>query len=187
MNHQQYQENCLKTASNPDQSAMYNGSLLWQTIRLASLVGALMDLVKKQIFYGSKKVKEEDIDAKVAEIAGSLRGLQLVRNSPVERRQIGADLQILHSIVGCVGEAGEMAEAALKLLAGQDIKTNLEEEFGDNMYYLAIGMKYLGVTQEQVFDSNMAKLSTRYPEGYFSLDRAENRDLDAEKAALERS
>jgi NTP pyrophosphatase (non-canonical NTP hydrolase) len=86
-----------------------------------------------------------------------------------ERRQIIAAL-------GLAGEAGEFANLIKKGTAhGHDIPSEkLAEELGDILWYVAEAASSLGLTLDQIGQDNIAKLKSRYPQG-FSQDRSRNR------------
>lgn len=93
--------------------------------------------------------------------------------------------QLLHSIVGMMGELGELAGAIEKhLWYGQQLDYgNLWEEFGDVAWYLAEGASSMKWDLNAILASNLKKLKKRYPERYTD-HHAANRDLAAERATL---
>lgn len=94
--------------------------------------------------------------------------------------------RLLHSAVGCCTEAGELQDALKReLFYGKPFDaTNLCEEYGDLLWYVAIGLDALGVSMEDCMERNINKLKARYP-AKFDAAKAVNRNLDAERAALE--
>ncbi len=95
-------------------------------------------------------------------------------------------LRLLHAGMGMATESGEFLDQLKKhLFYGKDLdETNLIEELGDLMWYIAVAASALGVTIEKFQRLNIDKLKARYPER-FSEERAENRDLDVERKVLE--
>lgn len=93
---------------------------------------------------------------------------------------------LLHASMGLVTEAGEFQDAIKKhLYYGRELDTvNLKEELGDLIWYCAIALEALGTDFESVMQTNIDKLSARYPEK-FTEELAENRDLEKERAILE--
>jgi NTP pyrophosphatase (non-canonical NTP hydrolase) len=100
--------------------------------------------------------------------------------------EFGVNSRILHACMGTTTEAGELVDACKKsMFYGKTLdKVNLAEEAGDVLWYIAILCDELGVTFEELFEVNIAKLKKRYGEK-FSDDKAENRDLTAEREILE--
>lgn len=95
---------------------------------------------------------------------------------------------LLHAAMGCVTEAGEFMDAMKRqMIYGKDLDhTNVIEELGDLMFYVAMACNDLGVPIEHVVEKNMQKLRQRYPDK-FTSERALNRDLGAERQVLEGS
>lgn len=96
--------------------------------------------------------------------------------------------RILHGAMGACTEGGELLDACKKhVFYGRELdKVNIKEEIGDVLWYIAILCDELGLTFEEVMDTNIAKLKARYGEK-FSAEKAENRDLEKERAILENS
>jgi NTP pyrophosphatase (non-canonical NTP hydrolase) len=93
---------------------------------------------------------------------------------------------LLHGMIGICTEAGELLDAYKKLhWYGKSIdKVNITEELGDICWYMALIMRYQGLTWEDVWQKNIDKLWERYPEG-FSKHHANNRNLKQERKVLE--
>jgi NTP pyrophosphatase (non-canonical NTP hydrolase) len=97
-------------------------------------------------------------------------------------------IRVNHSIIGLTGELGEMATAFQKwIYYGKELdRTNLIEEYGDALWYIAEGLNALGVNMEDVMAANIRKLKVRYPEKYTDqLAEESNRDRTAERKAVE--
>jgi NTP pyrophosphatase (non-canonical NTP hydrolase) len=94
--------------------------------------------------------------------------------------------RIEHAAMGLVTEAGECMDALKKTkIYGKPFDAvNMKEEMGDVFWYLAIMCDELGITFEEVWEKNIAKLSKRYPEK-FTEELALNRNLEAERKTLE--
>jgi len=94
--------------------------------------------------------------------------------------------RILHGVLGVGTEAGEIQNAVKKsIFYGRQLdKTNLKEEIGDILWYIAILLNECDWTFEDVMERNIAKLRKRYPE-QFTDEAANNRDLKGERAVLE--
>ena len=67
------------------------------------------------------------------------------------------------SVLGLVGEAGEIAEKVKKLLRGDGKlkKVDMAKELGDVMYYIARIADYYKLTLEEIAKLNIKKLKSR--------------------------
>lgn len=94
--------------------------------------------------------------------------------------------RIEHAAMGLVTEAGEVMDALKKTkIYGKPFDpVNMKEEIGDVFWYLAIMCDELGISFEEVWEKNIAKLAKRYPEK-FTEELALKRDTDAERKVLE--
>lgn len=95
--------------------------------------------------------------------------------------------RIEHAVYGIATEAGELMDALKQSkIYGKGLdKTNLVEEVGDVMWYLALLCDELEITFEEVWDKNIRKLKARYPEK-FSKKNAAKRNLEKERQELEK-
>jgi len=96
------------------------------------------------------------------------------------------DMGRIHAAMGICGEAGEVMDHMKKVTFNNkdlDIK-HLIAELGDICWYINLMITSLGTTWEHVFDVNIAKLSVRHPGLKYSHDNSNNRDVEAEKAAM---
>ena len=94
-------------------------------------------------------------------------------------------LRLLHAKDGICTEAGEFADQFKRhVYYHQPLnETNLIEELGDIMWYVALACNVLGVTIGAVQIANIRKLQKRYPEK-FTVECATNRNVTAEIDAL---
>jgi|DEB0MinimDraft_6_1074348.scaffolds.fasta_scaffold55822_3 NTP pyrophosphatase (non-canonical NTP hydrolase) len=95
-------------------------------------------------------------------------------------------VRLLHAGLGVATEAAEIADILKKhVYYGKPLdKTHLKEEIGDVLYYLAIAIDALDSDFQTLKDANIAKLKTRYPDG-FEKNKALKRDVEAEYRAME--
>lgn len=91
-----------------------------------------------------------------------------------------------HAIDGLATEAGELLDAMKKAkYYGKELDlTNLKEEGGDMLWYLALMFDELGTSFEEEMARNNAKLKARFPEK-FTQEGALVRDLGKERGILE--
>lgn len=92
----------------------------------------------------------------------------------------------LHAGMGMETEVGEfMDELKAHIFYNKPLdETNLEEELGDLMWYVALACDAYGLSLSSIMAKNIAKLQARYPEKFTEL-QALNRDLDRERETLE--
>lgn len=93
----------------------------------------------------------------------------------------------LHSALGCADESGEIVKNIKDhLFYDKELTFSaLKEEYGDLLWFIAIGLDAIGSSFEEVMEMNIAKLRERYPEK-FEHDKAINRSSGAELAVLEK-
>ena len=75
---------------------------------------------------------------------------------------------LINGVMGLCGESGEAIDMVKKHLhQGHELdKEKLLKELGDIAWYLAETAYAMGVELDTVFESNIAKLKARYPEGF---------------------
>lgn len=98
----------------------------------------------------------------------------------------GDQPRFLHAALGIAGEAGEVVDI-IKKVAMYDRpldRNHLIEEIGDLAWYVNLMIDAAGSTWSEVFEKNIAKLETRYPEKKFDAGRAIDRDKEAEQEAM---
>lgn len=83
--------------------------------------------------------------------------------------------------LGLCGEAGEAAELIKKAMyQGHQLNvTELSEELGDVMWYVAVTAWAAGLDLEKVMEENEKKRKRRYPVG-FSAERSRGRKHEAD-------
>lgn len=94
---------------------------------------------------------------------------------------------ITHMLFGIITETGELTDIFKKGLAyGKEIDwVNVEEELGDIMFYIASFCRINGLNLEEIINTNVLKLESRYPEK-FTQFHANNRNLEKERGILEK-
>lgn len=93
--------------------------------------------------------------------------------------------EIMHACFGAANETGEIFRNIKRAsYGGKDLDlTNLDEEFGDLLWFVALYCDGRGTTISDLMDKNIAKLKVRFPDK-FTVDKNENRDTEAEAAAM---
>lgn len=92
---------------------------------------------------------------------------------------------VLHALLGIGTEAGELQDMLKKhLMYGKAFdRTNLVEECGDLLWYIALALKTVNVTMSDCMERNIKKLQVRYPQK-FTTENALNRNLEQEARVL---
>ena len=88
--------------------------------------------------------------------------------------------RLMTAAVGMSAEAGEFTEIVKKIVfQGKPVNNenlfHLKRELGDIMWYVSQACLGLDISLEEVIQLNFEKLTARYPEGAFSIERSENR------------
>lgn len=79
--------------------------------------------------------------------------------------------ELFHLLLGLVGETGEIAEKAKKIVRDRDSDfsqwdaANLKKELGDSLWYIAVIADYFGIPLDDVAQLNIAKLADRQRRG----------------------
>lgn len=151
---------------------------LLQILRIAATALQLLDMYKKQIFYG----KEISLNKK-RDLFENLENL--ITDIPFNDKLGNVNPRILHSILGCSSESGELIEALLiGIETGNIDYVNIAEEMADINWYQAIFYDESSLKWSNSLDANIAKLKQRFPDKFNSTDAIE-RNLDAEREILE--
>ena len=102
----------------------------------------------------------------------------------VELDRKGANIErLLTAGVGINAEGGEFLEIVKKMVFqgkpfNEDNGEHMIIELGDLMWYVAQATQALGVSFEEVIETNVKKLEKRYPGGQFDIYYSENRASD---------
>jgi NTP pyrophosphatase (non-canonical NTP hydrolase) len=79
--------------------------------------------------------------------------------------------ELLHLVLGLVGESGEIAEKFKKWVRDLDSdesridRTDIAKELGDVLWYLAVLADYLDLSLNDIATANLAKLASRRDRG----------------------
>jgi len=178
MNYDQYIKDATRTESRID-AVNSSPKALMEALQIFILSGQVLDLYKRQVYYG-KDFTDEQIAPLLAEI-NTISGEGVDR----AREDIDVNPRVFHAAMGFATEAGEIMEAMVAGIEGAGFDTvNFMEEIGDMNWYQAIALDETGTELEDILDRNIAKLKARFPEK-FTEHHAANRDLDAERQILE--
>jgi NTP pyrophosphatase (non-canonical NTP hydrolase) len=133
----------------------------------------LVEQCKKSLFYG-KDAPQKALD-----------GLFRQKFSMNMNAEYPPNVNLLHGLLGIVGETSEVAQLTEKLLEGWDIdRERFINEIGDQIWYAAIALEALGSSLDEATSKNNTKLRERFPERFeasLALDKNEN----AEEMAMQ--
>ncbi|MEV0611676.1 nucleoside triphosphate pyrophosphohydrolase family protein [Nonomuraea sp. NPDC050404] len=79
--------------------------------------------------------------------------------------------ELFHLLLGLVGETGEIAEKAKKIVRDHDSDfsqwdiEDLKKELGDSLWYIAVIADHFDIALEEVAQLNIAKLADRQRRG----------------------
>ena len=124
---------------------------------------------------------EEFVDAVTSDASKDFVALA---DRMVELDQKGANIErLLTAGVGINAEGGEFLEIIKKMVFqgkpwNDDNREHLIIELGDLLWYVAQATQALGVSFEEVIETNVKKLEKRYPGGSFDIYYSENRAED---------
>lgn len=185
---QNFTELALRTESRPESLQNLTKQAVLELLGVMVVAAAAVDTAKRAIFYG-KPLDKEKIYTELAMLSVKAFGLSTLiegGDAAIQGEENHApNLRLLHATLGIFGEAGELAEALEKqMLTGELDMVNVSEELGDADWYKQIGHDETGVSEADVRAKIIAKLQKRYPEK-FTSEAAHNRDLAAERTALE--
>lgn len=93
-------------------------------------------------------------------------------------KSLTLEQQMNHALHGMVGEIGEIHSLYQKVYQGHEKpdREHIIKELGDLMWFAAEFSTSLGISFDEVLETNIDKLIKRYPEGFdveHSLHRAE--------------
>ena len=108
--------------------------------------------------------------------------------SALAMRTANTDNPVMNALLGIAGESGEVCDYMKKCIFHDktfDVDV-VAAEIGDLCWYINLLVVSMGLTWEDILEMNIAKLEARYPDLRFDPERANNRDVAAEQAAMAR-
>lgn len=148
-------------------------SMVYRAVQIAEAAGNLAEFIKKGVFH-RHGLNENVIKYNLERLNYSME------NFFIKKRLIGFKLNsfkmLFWNVIGLIGEAGEIAGLASHwLVNGEYDEEKFIKELGDCLWYLSAICTKLNVPLEEVMETNIEKLKTRYPDG-FSSEASINRD-----------
>lgn len=181
----------LRTESNID-AIKTNKEMLILLLSTIIAMSEVLDAVKKQVFYSNdKKLRSEESFDNIlvaSSAVDTLREMLMVRDEEnlSLTDNIEVNPRIFHGLLGTITESGELAEILLNaVMSGEDVDpVHVSEELADSDWYKAITVDELNIDYYMSLTNVIRKLRVRFPDK-FSIEDAANRDLKAERIALE--
>lgn len=181
----------LRTESNID-AIKTNKEMLVLLLSTIITMSEVLDAVKKQVFYSNdKKLRSEESFDNIltaSSAVDALREMLMVRDEEnlSLTDNIEVNPRIFHGLLGTITESGELAEILLNaVMSGEDVDpVHVSEELADSDWYKAITVDELNIDYYMSLTNVIRKLRVRFPDK-FSIEDAANRDLKAERIALE--
>jgi len=194
MNLQQYTQGALLTESKIEAATVFDYPQFKNIIDVIINANRLLDLYKKNIYYG-KQINYETWRLAVGELAIATVALEqdaFGNPRPAHPKTLAVDPRILHGIIGISTEASELLEAIEPHLGKinhdeQLDHVNLGEEVGDISWYIAILLDAIRRDWEQELSKNADKLEARNRGKKFDAAATINRNVEQERQILEGS
>jgi NTP pyrophosphatase (non-canonical NTP hydrolase) len=157
------------------------GAMIAELTAVAS-ASARLDQIKKHLFYGRPLPGVPQGPAHAQSEDGPTDG-------QVGLQVTEAQLRLLHGLLGLISESSEMIDG-LGIKLGEQMTitpdmVNVAEEIGDILWYASVMCDASGSDTATAMKKNLAKLEKRYG-GSFSAEKANDRDLDAERDILKK-
>lgn len=81
-----------------------------------------------------------------------------------------ADNELMHLLLGLLGESGEIAEKVKKIIRDNDsdfsqLNELFEKELGDVLWHIAVIADYFDIPLEKIAQQNIDKLADRHKRG----------------------
>ena len=94
------------------------------------------------------------------------------------------NVRLLQAALGLSSESGEFCDAVHRAMYyGQELdETNLKEELGNLLWFVAEACNALGIEMSDVMEANIAKLQSRFPKKFDAV-RAEEENRDRQRDA----
>ena len=187
MDSKTYIQNAIRTESIISSIEIDDPVQFHSVVESFIITSTLLDLYKKNIFYGKPidKTKWDTLAQRLIDQSKNLTGGKYIHLT--KPKTLTIDPRVFHAIVGIATESGELVEAMQPAWRGDAVPldyVNLSEEVGDLNWYQAILIDATGADWDDIRDTNIAKLKNRYPDK-FDSDLAINRNLESERAILE--
>ena len=177
MNVGEYQKLALRTNA---QLKDYDEDVLHMKLGILTEIGELLDILKKNIAY-QKPIDPVHIREEIADVCWYIVNLATINKIELDYLYTEEDFRGDHS-----STSQQIGGWIVDELPSLFFSGNIKEPF---FYYSFLGALYAIACEMKVdfnlgLELNIKKLEQRYPEK-FTVEKAENRDLEAERKILE--
>lgn len=177
----------LRTESHIE-SVKTNRSMFVALLLANIAIGEMLDAFKKQIFYGNdSKLRQKSLNEMALAVMNAESVIDVLNNDEWSLDdELSVNPRILHGLLGTITESAELSEILLNAINEETPvdPVHVTEELADGDWYKAILVDELNIDYNQGLTNVINKLRVRYPEK-FSNELAANRNLEAERVALE--
>lgn len=180
----QYVKDAVRTESRIEKVTLLDSETFGAALQIFIQSGQILDMFKKNIFYG-KEIDWERVEDKLGKIE-----MDSGAGFADRKTDLDIDPRMFHALIGTATEAAELMEALLAYTEGEGLDIfNVLEEFGDINWYEAIAIdasngELEAFGFEDVLRTNIEKLRKRFPEK-FTSEKAIKRNLEDERETLE--
>lgn len=162
-------------------------ALVFQLFANITELSNMLDLSKKDIFYGKELEGVADAKANALVEAGKAEILDILQVAQNTILSSDKNVRILHSVLGMASEVGEIITCFMEAMSeGNELDVvNFKEELSDIQWYTSVGLDALDSSLEEVWHLNIEKLKKRYPGQKFTEEAAINRDTNSERKVMD--
>ena len=187
----EFQKLAIRTESVIDDVIIKKDEFLY-LIEAFAVLGDMLDCYKKKIFYKKDTKYDETFLLSLRKLQNLTFNISYAHDQEPELVEHISNKQsrVLHGMLGVCTESAELAQILHKFVEDGSLDiVNLMEEMADgaggtNSWYTAVLCDALGIDPYEPMDKVIRKLKARFPNNYCD-DRAENRNIEAERAELE--
>lgn len=180
--------NSAKRTEKVVETVAVNKKFLLGIIGIIIASSNILNQIKRNVFYNSK-FDDNIIRKSLFDIADIMNNSISDSDSHyADTEVVQINTRVFHALIGIQTESAELLENLDSMISSDspvDL-VNLGEEWGDCCWYGGgILTDAIGVEWSDILKTNMRKLAARFPDGTFTDNSANNRNLANERVILE--